>query len=93
MVVPTMVSLSETEDESITTMESLIDSVETPSWSSNAQMASLTNTRTTLTLAEIPVANATLDNVRGSLPRVAQLTTTPQRTEVKFTLRGIAAHA
>ena len=36
----TMVSLIETEDESITAMEDLIDSVETASWSSSAQTAS-----------------------------------------------------
>ena len=53
MAAPTMVSLSETEDASTTTMETLTESIETPSWSSSAQAASLTNTLTALTLAEI----------------------------------------
>ena len=47
----------------VTTMETLIDSIETPSWSSSAQTASLTNTLTALTLAGVPVTNTTLDNV------------------------------
>ena len=51
MVASTLVSVSETEDESVTTVESLIDSVETPSWSSSAQAASRTNTLTALALA------------------------------------------
>ena len=55
VVASTMVSLSETEDESATTMESPIDYMETPRWSSNAQTASLTNTLTALTLVGLPV--------------------------------------
>ena len=60
----TRVSLSESEDDSLTIMmEPIIDSAETPSWPSSAQAASLTNTPTTLTLAVVPAANATLDAV------------------------------
>ena len=80
---PTLVSLSETTDESITTMESLIDSVETPSWSSSAQTASLTITLTALILAGIPVANTTLDNVLKSLRKVVTATTTSLGAEVE----------
>ena len=82
-----MASLSETEDESITTVESLIDSVETPSWSSSAQTASLTNTLTALTLAGVPVAHTTLDNVLKSLRNVVTVTTASLGADVEISLQ------
>ena len=67
VVAPTMVSWSETEDESTTTMETLMDSVEVPIWSDSAQTASLTHVFTALTLAGVPVTNTTMSNILKSL--------------------------
>ena len=48
---PTLVSLSETEDESTLTAEAHTELIDTPSWSSNAKAAPLSSTLTALTLA------------------------------------------
>ena len=85
MVVPTMVSLSETEDES-PTMETCTELTETPSWSSSAQAASLSNTLTALTLAGVPVVDTDLDSVLQSLRNVVKVTTASMGAEVKFSL-------
>ena len=84
---PTMVSLRETEDASTTTMEILTESLETPSWLSSAQTASLANTLTALTLAGVPVVNTTLDSVLQSLRMVVTVTTASLGEEIEFTLR------
>ena len=83
----TRVSLTESGDKSLATMESSLDPAETPSWSSYAQAASLTNALTALTLVGVPVANTTLDEVVQSLRRVGTVTTVAQGGEAEFTLR------
>ena len=83
----TRVSLTESGDKSLATMESSLGPAETPSWSSYAQAASLTNALTALTLAGVPVANTTLDEVVQSLRRVGTVTTVAQGAEAEFTLR------
>ena len=57
----TRVSLSESEDDLLTTlMQAIVGFAETPSWSGSAQAAPLTNTRAALTLAGAPVTNTSL---------------------------------
>ena len=83
----TRISLTESGDKSLAAIESSLDPAETPSWSSYAQAASLTNALTALTLVGVPVANTTLDEVVQSLRRVGTVTTVAQGAEVEFTLR------
>ena len=73
MAAETFVSLTETEDESTTTMEPHIELVETPNWFNSAQGASLSNTLTALTLAGVPVTNTDLDSVLQSIRNVVTL--------------------
>ena len=87
MVVDSLASLSETEDESTTTMETHIELVETPNWSSSAQDASLSNTLTALTLAGVPVTNTDLSSVLQSIRNVVAVATASLGAEVEFTLR------
>ena len=63
MAAPTLVSLSETENESTTTMETQTELIDTPSWSSSAHAASLSNALNALTLAGVLVTNTDLDSV------------------------------
>ena len=67
VVAATLVSWSEAEDESTTTMETHIELIETPSWSSSAQAASLSNLSTALTLASVLVVSTDLDSVLQNL--------------------------
>ena len=87
VVVATLVSLSETEDEPTTTMETHKERVETPKCSSSAQDASLSNTLTALTLAGAPVTNTDLDSVLQSIRNVVTVATASLGAEVEFTLR------
>ena len=87
MVVATLVSLSETEDESTTAAATRTELVETPKWSNSAQDASLSNTLTALTLAGVPVTNVDLGSVLQSLRNVVTVTAASLGAEVEFTLR------
>ena len=57
----TEISLSESGDETLASLDSLANSMEAPSWSGNAHVAALTNTLTALTLAHNPITNPTFD--------------------------------
>ena len=84
VVADNMVSLSETEDEPTITMETHIELVETPNWSSSALDASLPNTLTALTLAGVPAVNTDVAKTLHSLRNVVKVTTASMRAEVDF---------
>ena len=86
-VASTKVSLSESEDESFASLETITESLETPDWAGSAQVAALTNTLTALTLAGVPIIKTSVEEVVQSLRKVVTVTTASLGAEVEFALK------
>ena len=74
-VASTRVSLSETEDETITTLETMQESFATGDWAGSAQVAALANALAALTLAGALVTNTSVEEVVQSPRKVVTITT------------------
>ena len=83
-VASTNVSLSESEDETLATLETITESLETPDWVDSAQAAALTNPLTVLPLAVVLVTNTVVEEVVQSLRKVVTVTAASMGVEVEF---------